>query len=78
MLGGACMINTKTDACDMINAMSDVEFSQVREFLNEDFFKSAKKKVAEVKFIAEIKAAEESVANGNYVTSSEIHEFLGV
>lgn len=73
------MISTNTDACNMINTMSDFEFSEHRNFLeNNTLTKSAKRKMAEAKFVAEVKAAEESVAKGNYVTSAELHEFLGV
>lgn len=33
---------------------------------------------AEEQFVRKIKEAEESVAAGNYVTISQLHEFLGV
>ena len=72
------MAITETNACNMLNTMSDFEFSERRNFLNNAFIKSAKRKMAEAKFVAEVKAAEESVAKGNYVTSAELHEFLGV
>ena len=71
------MIITKSDACNMINSMTDFEFSELCAFLN-DTFLNTKRKMAEAKFVAEVKVAEESVARGNYVTSAELHEFLGV
>ena len=78
MLGGMLMVTTKTDVRNMIDSMSEFEFSQLCDFLNHTLRKSTKHKEAEARFVAEIKAAEESVADGNYVTSAELHEFLGV
>ena len=68
------MVKTKTQAYDFINNMSEDEFVLLCEVLNKGF----KRQLAEKKFVAEINAAEESVASGNYVTSAELHEFLGV
>ncbi len=78
MLGGMLMVTTKADVRNMIDSMSEFEFSQLCDFLNHTLTKSTKHKEAEARFVAEIKVAEESVADGNYVTSSELHEFLGV
>ena len=72
-----CMVTTKADAWDMINTMTEFEFSELCIFLNITL-ESLKRKKAEARFVSEIKAAEESVAKGNYVTSEEMHKFLGV
>ncbi len=72
------MVATKNDACSMINTMSDSDFMKLCSFLNTAFEKSAKRKAAEERFVAEVKAAEESVARGNYVTLEQLHENLGV
>ena len=72
------MVATKSDAYSMIEAMSDTDFNALRDFLNSTFGKSKKRMAAEKKFVAEVSAAEKSVDEGNYVTLSELHEFLGV
>ena len=72
------MVATKADAYSMIEAMSDVDFNALCIFLNSNFEKSKKRIVAEKRFVAEVSAAEKSVDEGNYVTLSEMHEFLGV
>ena len=36
------------------------------------------KVAAEKRFVKEVKEAEASMAQGNYVTSAELHEFLGI
>ncbi len=71
------MIATRADAYSMIESMSDVDFDTLRDFMNSTF-KQKKRIVAEKRFVAEISAAERSVDEGNYVTLSELHEFLGV
>ena len=72
------MVATKKEAMNLVESMTDGEFVQLCNYLNNTFLKESKRKLAEKKFIAEVKAAEESVANGNYVTSAQLHEFLGV
>ena len=72
------MVATRNDALSMINSMSDVDFSRLCEYLNSFFEKSEKRKAAEARFVSEVKAAEESVAKGNYVTLDQLHEKLGV
>ena len=62
----------------MIDSMSDVEFSRLCIYLNSSFIKTEKRKAAEERFVSEVKAAEESVARGNYVTLEQLHENLGV
>ena len=74
--GGNDMVATKDDAYSMIEAMSDVDFSELKVYLNTSFGKSKKRIEAEKRFVEEVKAAEESVKQGNYVTLSELHEFL--
>ena len=78
MMGGATMVATRKDAVSLIDTMSDSDFAQLCIFLNNTIAKTDKRKNAENKFISEVKAAEESVANGNYVTLEELHKFLGV
>ncbi len=78
MAGGNAVVATKADAYSMIEAMSDVDFNALCIFLNSNFEKSKKRIVAEKRFVAEVSAAEKSVDEGNYVTLSEMHEFLGV
>lgn len=78
MAGGNAMVATKADAYSMIEAMSDVDFSALRDILNSSFGKYNKRMLAEKRFVAEVSAAEKSVDEGNYVTLSELHEFLGV
>ena len=70
------MVATKADAYYMIESMSDVDFSELKVFLNTTFGKGKKRLDAEQKFVSEVKEAEESVKNGNYVTLKELHEFL--
>ena len=72
------MISTKADAYSMIEAMSDVDFSELRELLNSFQKKNEKRIAAEKRFIEEVTAAEKSVNEGNYITLSNLHEFLGV
>lgn len=78
MLGGINMVETKSDACAFIESMTDVEFLKLCNFLNTTFEKSAERQAAEKRFVKEVKAAEKSVVQGNYVTLSQLHEFLGV
>ncbi|MCR4895828.1 MAG: hypothetical protein K5891_03515 [Lachnospiraceae bacterium] len=78
MPGELAMITTKADAYSMIEAMSEKDFSELCTLLNSIFEKSEQRKAAEAKFVAEVKAAEESVSNGNYVTLPQLHEFLGM
>lgn len=72
------MVATKNDAYAFIDAMTDIDFTKLCTFLNTYFEKSPERKAAEEQLVKEVKAAEESVAQGNYVTLSELHEFLGV
>ena len=72
------MVATKNDAYAFIESMTDMDFSKLCIFLNTAFDKSDERQAAEKRFIEEVKAAEESVAQGNYVTLSQLHEFLGV
>lgn len=72
------MVATKKEAMNLIESMTDIEIVQLCNYLNNTFLKESKQKSAEKKFIAEVKAAEESVSNGNFVTSIQLHEFLGV
>lgn len=72
------MVATKEEAMNLIESMTDIEIVQLCNYLNNTFLKESKQKSAEKKFIAEVKAAEESVSNGNFVTSIQLHEFLGV
>ena len=72
------MVSTKADAHSMIEEMSDMDFSVLRDILNSTFEKSNKRLFAEKTFVADVSAAEKSVDEGNYVTLSELHEYLGV
>lgn len=72
------MVATKKEAMNLVESMTDIEIVQLCNYLNNTFLKESKRKLAEKKFIAEVKAAEESVSNGNFVTSTQLHEFLGV
>ncbi|MCR5054105.1 MAG: hypothetical protein K6A69_04615 [Lachnospiraceae bacterium] len=72
------MVATKSDAYSMIDTMTESDFTKLCAFLNTAFEKNAKRKAAEERFISEVRAAEESVANGNYVTLEQLHENLGV
>ena len=67
------MLATKNDVYSMIESMSEVDFSQLCVYLNSFFDNANKKKIAEERFISEVKAAEESVAKGNYVTLSQLN-----
>lgn len=79
MNGGIGVLKTRTDAQEFIASMSDVDFAQFCDFINAKFFsKSEKYKSSEERFVREVKEAEESIANGHFVTSKELHEFLGV
>ena len=71
------MIATKKDAYSLIDSMSDAEFSNFCTLMNSTY-KSEKRKASEKRFVDEVQAAEESVASGNYVTLSQLQEFLGV
>ena len=73
------MITSRKDACNLIDNMSDIDFTVLCDILNVRFGeKSEKRKLAEQKFVSEVKQAEESVDAGNYVTLSEMHKILGV
>ncbi|MCR5012750.1 MAG: hypothetical protein K6A72_10425 [Lachnospiraceae bacterium] len=72
------MVATKSDAHSMIETMSATDFSVLRDILNSTFEKSNKRLFVEKTFVAEVSAAEKSVDEGNYVTLSELREFLGV
>lgn len=78
MAGGINMVATKDEALTFINAMTDVDFSKLCVFLNTAYEKSPERLAAEKHLVEEVKAAEKSVAQGNYVTLSQLHEFLGV
>jgi len=78
MTGGLVMVTTKKEAHSLIDNMSDNDFSKLCDYLNTSLDKTATRKAAEERFVSEVKAAEESVAKGNYVTLSELHEFLDV
>ena len=62
----------------MIESMTEGDFSRFCIYLNSFFDETKKKKAAEERFISEVKAAEKSVAKGNYVTLSQLHENLGM
>ena len=72
------MVATKADAYTLIESMSDVDFSKLCIYLNSSYGKTEKRILAEKKFVEEVKAAEKSVEEGNYVTLSQMHEYLGV
>ena len=72
------MVATKKEAMNLVESMTDIEIVQLCNYLNNTFLKESKRKLAEKKFIDEVKAAEESVSNGNFVTSTQLHEFLGM
>lgn len=72
------MVATKKDVYSMIDSMSEVDFSRLCVYLNSVFEKSDKRIAAEERFVSEVKAAEKSVAQGNYVTLAQLHENLGV
>ncbi|MBR5577498.1 MAG: hypothetical protein IKW28_00715 [Lachnospiraceae bacterium] len=79
MNGGMGVVKTRTEAKEFIASMSDVDFAKVCEYLNTKFFlKSENKKACEERFIKEVKKAEESIEQGHFVTSKELHEFLGI
>ena len=79
MNGGIGVLKTRTDAQEFIASMSDVDFARFCEFINTKFFfKSEKRKSCEERFVREVKEAEELMADGYFVTSEELHEFLGV
>jgi len=48
------------------------------KILNNCFNKSEKRVAAEKRLFTEVKAAEESVKQGHYVTLTELHKFLGL
>lgn len=72
------MVATKAEAKDYISSMSDVEFSYLCDFINTNLLKTESRKAAEKRLVSEVKAAEKSVAEGNYVTLSELKASLGV
>ena len=72
------MVATKNDVRYLIDTMSDKDFLRLCDFLNATFIQDDKRKAAEERFVSEVKAAEESVARGNYVTLSQLHDYLGV
>ncbi len=72
------MVETKDDVLSMIEVMSESDFSRLCDILNSSFQKTPERKSAEDRFISEVKAAEASVARGNYVTLSQMHEYLGI
>ena len=79
MNGGISVVKTRTEAQEFITSMSDVDFAKVCEYLNAKFFsKSERRKACEERFVREVKKAEESIEQGHYVTSEELHEFLGI
>ena len=78
MIGGINMVVTKNDAHTFIESKTDVDFSKLCVFLNTAFEKSVERQDAEKRLVKEVKESEESVAQGNYVTLAELHEFLGV
>ena len=79
MNGGIGVLKTRTDAQEFIASMSDVDFAQFCDFINAKFFpKSENRKSCEERFVREVKEAEEAITNGHFVTSEELHEFLGV
>lgn len=73
------MVKSKSDVQTFINQMSNNDFIYLCDFINRHFYGDVDKKAkAEKRFIKEVKEAEVSMAQGNYVTSSELHEFLGI
>lgn len=70
------MVATKDDAYSMIEAMSEDDFSELKVFLNTSFGKSKKRIDAENRFVSDVKEAEESVREGNYVSLKELHSIL--
>lgn len=78
MLGVNIMVATRKDVHFLIDTMSDVDFSKLCIYLNSSFEKSAERISAEKRFVEEVRAAENSVARGNFVESAQLHEFLGV
>lgn len=72
------MVATREEAFTFIKSMTDVDFSKLCVFLNTAYEKSPERQASEKQFISEVKAAEKSVAQGNYVTLPQLHEFLDV
>ena len=70
------MVATKEEAYSMIESMSDVDFSELKVFFKYYIRKGKEKTQCWTKFVSDVKEAEESVKNGNYVTLKELHEFL--
>ena len=47
-------------------------------YIDEEIVVRLARDAAEKRFVEEVKAAEESIDSGHYVTLFELHEFLGV
>ena len=79
LLGEVLWLQQKTDAYSLIASMSEVDFLQLKLYLNSRHWKSAKRIAAEKKFVSEVRAAEESVKHGNYATLQDfIYDLFGV
>lgn len=73
------MITTKVEANNFINQLPDVEFKSLCSLINSRFFsKSIDRLNAEKRFVKEVSEAEEAVRRGHFVTSEQLHDFLGV
>ncbi len=73
------MISTRKEVRNMIDNMSDIDFTVLCDIINLRFGEKTENRIAnEKRFVSEIKEAENSVNAGNYVTLSEMHKILGV
>ncbi len=73
------MVTTRSDVQDFVYTMPDIEFARLRDIINEVFqVKDAERIAAEKRFIMEVQTAEDAIAQGVYVTSSQIRERLGI
>ncbi|MBE5857640.1 MAG: hypothetical protein E7296_08790 [Lachnospiraceae bacterium] len=77
-MGELAMVSTKSDVYSLIESMSDTDFSELCVYLNSTYDKAEKRRQAEERFVSEVKAAETSVSEGNYISLSQLHEFLNV
>jgi hypothetical protein len=71
------MVSTKSEAREFISDMSESDFAYLCELLNTKFCEKSEQRLeAEMKFVNEVKKAEDEVAKGRYVTSEQLREYL--
>ncbi len=73
------MVTTRSDVQDFVSTMPDIELARLRDIINEVCqVKDAQRIAAEKRFVMEVQAAEDAIAQGAYVTSSQLRERLGI